>query len=80
MWLTKLYTITKALTALVSLFTKAYDYYQERQLRKAEAHIRTKEKAAVVLSTKIETEAAKELPDDEAIKDLHRRLMRIAGQ
>ena len=54
--------------------------YENHQIKKAEKHVAVKEAATRALNKKIEQESAKDLPDEEAIKDLHRRINSISGR
>jgi|ETNmetMinimDraft_9_1059917.scaffolds.fasta_scaffold27320_3 hypothetical protein len=72
--------IIKDILAIGRLIESLVAMYEASKLRKVEKHIKEKETAKRALSKKIEAEAKKESPDEEAIKDLHRRITRISGK
>ena len=72
--------IIKDVLAIGRLIESLVAMYEASRLRKVERHIKEKETATRVLSTQVTAEGKKESPDEEVIKDLHRRIARISGK
>lgn len=56
------------------MFVGLYESYQIKKATKAVKQVNVAKK---ILRTKLEEESKKETPDEEAIKDLHRRITNI---
>lgn len=69
--------LIREIFALGRLIESLYVQYENHQLRKVEKRLKQTEAANRALNRKIEAEAAKEKPNEDAIKDLHRRVTRI---
>ncbi len=68
-----IYTIAKAVLALVNNLTLLVNLFKERELKRAEKAIRDRQKAIEIINRKIEDEVAKDEPSDEELRNLHRR-------
>jgi len=68
-----IYTIAKAVLALVNNLTLLINLFKERELKRAEKAIRDRQKAIEIINRKIEDEVAKDEPSDEELRNLHRR-------
>lgn len=70
----------KTFQTIVSLVEKLIEYWEERKLRKVESAAEDRNRAVEIINKKIKAEASKEQVNDEAIRDLHRRLNNISGK
>lgn len=78
--MTKIYGILKMILEVFSVGKILYEYFEDYKLKKVERQVEQVITARGIISAKIEKEAAKDVPDEEAIKDLHRRLNNISGR
>ena len=78
--MTKIYSIIKTILEVFSIGKMLLEYWEEYKLRKVERQVEERNSARGTLNSKIEKEAAKDKPDEEVIKDLHRRLNNISGR
>jgi len=66
--------------SLVSSFLKTLSaMYESWQVKKIEKHYKAKKTAVRALNKKIAVESKKEVPSDEVIKELHRRIINITN-
>jgi DNA-binding transcriptional regulator GbsR (MarR family) len=73
-------TILKFIMLVVGLLKDLLQWFKDSKIRKAERHVKMKDKAIRALNEKITEESKKEEFDDEIIKDLHRRINGISGK
>jgi len=78
--MSSLFSLLKSILLVGGLIKDLLEYFKDYQLRKIEKQIEVKDSASRRLNVKIKEEAAKEKPNEEAIKDLHRRLNRISNE
>ena len=71
---TKIWTIAKAILAIVGLLRDIKGSYDRYLDRKIEKHYARKAKVSDQLNTELNAERAKEEPDEEKLKDILRRL------
>jgi hypothetical protein len=67
----------KSIYSILSLVKDLVEWFRDHKVRQAEKQIKIKKDAKDRLTVKIEEEAKKEKPDDETIKDLHRRIVNL---
>ena len=70
----------KTIREIVNVLKDIIEWFKDRKLRKIERQVEERNSAVARINEKIEQESKKEQPDDEVIKELHRRLNNIAGK
>ena len=73
----KIISLIKGLTSIIDVVKNILEWWKDREIRKVEKAVDMRNRATAKLTEKIKVEAKKEVPNDETIRNLHRRLNNI---
>lgn len=79
MW-AKLWAAIEAIKVVASIVNKVIAMYEAYQDKKIDKHYEAKQKRRSRLMAKIVEEKNKEIKDEQALKDLHRKLRNIGSK